>query len=211
MLRQKLGAADCAGCNGQCTGTCGLAPIGGQISPSGYLSQEAGRVNSIGYTTAELSNLFRLAQITKAMPGEWGGVRGLLASAVSSVSFPSRPLVCHAKSGRHVFACHTCLACHAHLASATSLAAIARRQDIVVPLSLDTFGRCPQICILLLLITTHRPLDFRRRRRPVRAHKLDRRLNPRSARLHRALRARPEGLPPAATATQLPAAVSSCL
>eukprot|EP01051_Picozoa_sp_SAG22_P005555 SAG22_NODE_333_length_12162_cov_11.415237_7_plen_1331_part_00 len=66
MPYQKLGAADCHGCGAPCTGTCGLAPIGGQIDADGFLSQEAKRVNSIGYSTAELGNLFRLAQISRA-------------------------------------------------------------------------------------------------------------------------------------------------
>jgi hypothetical protein len=66
MPYQKLGAADCAGCNGACTGTCGKAPIGGQIDATGFLPQESNRINSIGYTTVELQNLFRLAQISRA-------------------------------------------------------------------------------------------------------------------------------------------------
>lgn len=67
MPYQKLGGADCSGCDGQCTGTCGKAPIGGQIDPSGFLAQESNRVNSIGYTTVELQNLFRLAQISRSI------------------------------------------------------------------------------------------------------------------------------------------------
>ena len=66
MPYQRLGAPDCAGCNGACTGTCEKAPIGGQIDSTGFLAQEARRVNSIGYTTVELRNLFRLAQISRA-------------------------------------------------------------------------------------------------------------------------------------------------
>jgi hypothetical protein len=66
MPYQKLGAADCGGCNGACTGTCGKAPIGGQIDATGFLPHESNRVNSVGYTTAELHNLFRLAQISRA-------------------------------------------------------------------------------------------------------------------------------------------------
>ena len=67
MPYQKLGAADCAGCNGACTGTCSKAPIGGQIDATGFLPDESSRVNSVGYTTAELHNLFRLAQIARAV------------------------------------------------------------------------------------------------------------------------------------------------
>jgi hypothetical protein len=67
MPYQKLGGADCSGCDGQCTGTCGKAPIGGQIDPSGFLAQESNRVNSVGYTTGELQNLFRLAQISRSV------------------------------------------------------------------------------------------------------------------------------------------------
>ncbi len=76
MPYQKLGGADCRGCNGQCTGTCGKAPIGGQIDSSGFLAQESNRVNSVGYTTAELQNLFRLAQISRSVQALVGAVHG---------------------------------------------------------------------------------------------------------------------------------------
>ena len=66
MPYQLLGAVDCAGCDGACTGTCGKAPIGGQIDAAGFLLYESTRVNSIGYTTVELQNLFRLAQLSRA-------------------------------------------------------------------------------------------------------------------------------------------------
>lgn len=46
-------------------GTCGKAPIGGQILKDGELPEEAGRVNSVGYTCAEIGNLFRLAQLSR--------------------------------------------------------------------------------------------------------------------------------------------------
>ena len=65
MPYQKLGAANCRGCDGFCTGTCGKAPIGGQIWGDGELPQEAGRVNSVGYTVAEVHNLFLLAQLSR--------------------------------------------------------------------------------------------------------------------------------------------------
>eukprot|EP00041_Stephanoeca_diplocostata_P029646 m.882591 g.882591 ORF g.882591 m.882591 type:complete len:341 (+) comp23597_c0_seq46:1536-2558(+) len=65
MPYQQLGAPDCPGCDGDCTGTCAQAPIGGQILPSGFLPFEANRVNSIGYTGGELHNLFHLAQISR--------------------------------------------------------------------------------------------------------------------------------------------------
>ena len=57
---------------GQCTGTCGKAPIGGQISDAGFLLYESTRVNSIGYTTVELQNLFRLAQLSRAATAYFG-------------------------------------------------------------------------------------------------------------------------------------------
>ena len=62
---QELGAPNCYGCNGSGTGTCGKAPIGGQVWRDGELPQEAGRVNSIGYTVAELHTLFLLAQLSR--------------------------------------------------------------------------------------------------------------------------------------------------
>ena len=62
---QQLGAPDCPGCDGACTGSCGQAPIGGQIWRDGELPDEAGRVNSVGYTVAELGNLFTLGQLSR--------------------------------------------------------------------------------------------------------------------------------------------------
>ena len=73
MPYQQLGAApDCPGCNGTCTGTCDKAPIGGQITSAGFLRYESLRVNSIGYTTAELGNLFRLAQLSRTANAYFG-------------------------------------------------------------------------------------------------------------------------------------------
>lgn len=66
MPYQLLGGRDCAGCDGACTGTCGKAPIGGQIDAAGFLPYESTRVNSVGYTTAEVRNLYRLAQLSRA-------------------------------------------------------------------------------------------------------------------------------------------------
>jgi len=65
MPYQHLGAPNCAGCGAPCSGTCGKAPIGGQILKDGELPEEAGRVNSVGYTCAETGNLFRLAQLSR--------------------------------------------------------------------------------------------------------------------------------------------------
>ena len=72
MPYQLLGGRDCAGCNGACTGTCGKAPIGGQIDAAGFLPYESTRVNSVGYTTAELRNLYRLAQLSRAAEVRFG-------------------------------------------------------------------------------------------------------------------------------------------
>ena len=58
-------APNCAGCNALCSGTCGVAPIGGQILKTGEMPREAERVNGVGYTCAELGNLFRLAQLSR--------------------------------------------------------------------------------------------------------------------------------------------------
>eukprot|EP01050_Picozoa_sp_SAG11_P003968 SAG11_NODE_239_length_11783_cov_52.724923_11_plen_432_part_00 len=62
---QQLGGADCPGCDGACAGSCSQAPIGGQIWRDGKLPDEVGRVNSVGYTVAELRNLFTLGQLSR--------------------------------------------------------------------------------------------------------------------------------------------------
>ena len=65
MPYQLLGAPNCAGCDAPCSGTCGVAPIGGQILKDGEMPRESERVNGIGYTCAELGNLLRLAQLSR--------------------------------------------------------------------------------------------------------------------------------------------------
>ena len=61
---QALGLTpdNCEGCTGACSGSCGKAPIAQQIWRNGALPEEAGRVNSAGYTGAEIHNLMRLAR-----------------------------------------------------------------------------------------------------------------------------------------------------
>jgi hypothetical protein len=65
MPYQLLGSPNCAGCGALCSGTCAVAPIGGQILKDGEMPREAERVNGVGYTCAELGNLWRLAQLSR--------------------------------------------------------------------------------------------------------------------------------------------------